>query len=557
MSNLTRKMLMFLLVMAAVAAIGWFGRKTYKEATERKLVGQARQYVEKKDFQNAALCLQRALQLNPLSGPASELMADTLEAVGVPAALSWRIHAAELQTNNLDYRFAWARTALKMQDSGSAAMALTGIENKAASSATYFKLLGALDWERKDARGAESNYLEALRLEPANQAVVLNLATVRLASTNEAVANAARSSLEQIPSNSPLRAAALRHLIEDASLHQNTDKALKYSKEILDNRDAAFDDKIVHLRILRRAGSPDYSSWLAALKEEAQKSPVQAYALGSWMETATGPTNTLEWLQSLPISTQTNAPAPLVMADCLVAMKNWKGLLGLVEKADWDQMNSVRFALESLARRSLGQDLAAQTAWRKALADSSHRLDRLSRLAQVTSLWGWKLESTEILKAIATEFPREKWAVQQLVARLYEAGNTIELGAVLTKVCDVDPSDVQMKNCLANVFLLRKTELEKAYRLAGEVYNSSTNNPFFISTYAYSLLLQDKHDEALKVVSGIKPEYLEIPSISAYYGVIQSQSGHKERAKAPLERAEAAKLLPEEKEMVRMAKASL
>jgi predicted Zn-dependent protease len=548
---------MFLLAMIALAIFAWFGRKSYKEATERKLVTQARRYLEKKDFPNAALCLQRALQLNPLSASASQSMGDMLDTLGVPAALSWRIHTAELQTNNLECRFAWAQTAVKMRDVDSATFALSGIDQQAATSATYHKLLGALDWEKNDYTGAESNYLEALRLEPTNQAVVLNLATVRLASTNEGIAAEARTSLERIPTTSNLRATAVRYLVDDAIVHKEWPNALRYSQEILDRPDAVFDDKIVRLQILRNAGRPDYASWLGALQAEAQKSPQEAYALGRWMTSVIGPTNAYQWLQSLPVTTQTNAPVPLIEADCLVAMKNWNGLLRLVEKPGWDQVDSYRFALESLARRSLGQDAAAQTAWRKALGECSQRLDRLTRMSQVTSLWGWKLERNDVLKEITAEFPREKWAVDELVAELYEQGNTIELGSVLSKVCDVDPSDAKIKNCLASVFLLRKTELERAYRLAGEAYSSSTNNPFFISTYAYSLLLQNKQDEALKVVNGIRPEYLQIPSISAYYGVIQAQSGHKDLAKGPLDRAQMAKLLPEEKEMVRMAKASL
>jgi hypothetical protein len=58
-------------------------------------------------------------------------------------------------------------------------------------------------------------------------------------------------------------------------------------------------------------------------------------------------------------------------------------------------------------------------------------------------------------------------------------------------------------------------------------------------------------------VNDLKPEYLQIPSIAAYYGVIQAQTGHKDLAKASLQRAEAARLLPEENEIVRLAKNGL
>src|SRR5208282_3207897 len=214
-------------------------------------------------------------------------------------------------------------------------------------------------------------------------------------------------------------------------------------------------------------------------------------------------------------------------------------------------------ALESLGERSLGQDSVSQTTWRKALHLSTHRLDRLSRLAQVTAGWGWDVQNTEVLNEIISQFPREKWAAEQLVNKLYAAGNTRGLGDFFAKSYAADPSDARLKNNLANVFLLRKADLDKAYRLAREAYDSSPENPFFISTYAYSLLVQNKQNEALKVVSSLKPEYLKIPSVAAYYGVVQAESGHRDAAKAPLERAAAAKLLPEEKEIVRLARARL
>ncbi len=162
------------------------------------------------------------------------------------------------------------------------------------------------------------------------------------------------------------------------------------------------------------------------------------------MDSTEGATNTLRWLQSLPPAIQTNPPVPLVVTDCQIALKDWTGLLAAVEKRDWGERDTYRLALESLARRSLGQDVAAQTSWRQALRQCSGRLDRLTRLAQVTGLWGWKLEKTETLRQITREFPKEKWAVDQLIADLYLAGNTIELGEVLSKACEVDPLDARV-----------------------------------------------------------------------------------------------------------------
>ncbi len=121
-----------------------------------------------------------------------------------------------------------------------------------------------------------------------------------------------------------------------------------------------------------------------------------------------------------------------------------------------------------------------------------------------------------------------------------------------------DPSNQAIKNNLANLYLLRKTELGKAYTMAKEAYApSSTNNPFFVSTYAYSLLLQDKKSEALNVVNGLKAEYLQIPTVALYYGVVQAESGRKEAAREALKRAQASQLLPEEKAIAQLAESRM
>ena len=476
---------------------------------------------------------------------------------GSPAALNWRIRAFQLQTNNIDYRFAWAETALKMQDVRGAAQALSGLDEKSKSTTAFHKLAGALAWQLKDATDAEQQYAEALRLEPNNQATVLNLSTIRLASTNKVVADEARLMLEQIPTNSPVRPTALRYLAADAAVHGRFDKAISYSQEVISAPGATYNDKIAHLQLLLDAKSPVYNNWLATVENDAKFSPDHAYILGRWMAVSQGPSNALLWLQSLRSTLQTNLPVPLMVADCQIALKDWTGLRAVVEKRNWEDVEYYRLCLDSMADRHLDGDLSAKTSWERAFQLASHRLDRLTRLSQVTASWGWKPEMNEVLQEVISEFPKEKWAVDDLMSSFYADGDTAAMAGLLAQAYSANPSDNRLKNNLASVSLLRNSDLENAYRLAQEAYNSSPENPFFISTYAYSLLLQKKPDDALKVLGGLKPEYLKNPSIAAYYGVVQAQTGHKEVAKEPLKLAESSRLLPEEKEIVRQAETRL
>src|SRR5258708_1302921 len=116
MNSLMKKMVIFLVVMLAVATAGWFGRKAYKRAAERRCIQEAVEHMEQKEFRQAGLCLRRAMQINPMSVEGAKKMAELLESVGVPAAVSWRIRASQIETNNVTARLDWAQTAIKFGD---------------------------------------------------------------------------------------------------------------------------------------------------------------------------------------------------------------------------------------------------------------------------------------------------------------------------------------------------------------------------------------------------------------------------------------------------------
>jgi predicted Zn-dependent protease len=559
MNSLAKKTLIFALALAMVASVGWLGRKAYRAATERRLLAQAQRYLGQKDFHNASICLRRALQVSPLSVLAACLTGDLLEARGLPAALDWRIRAAQLKPNAMDYRFTWAKSALNFHDLKSAADALSGMDEPSKLTAKYHKLDGALAWESHNASEAEKQYTEALQMEPTNGAVMLNLATIHLASTNAEIANAARLSLEQMAAgtDTEIRNSSLHCLAEDAKAQKLYSKAIGYSKQLLQDPSATFGDRLIHLQLLREAKSSEAVPWLTSLEKEAESAPSAAFLFGKWIATADNPTTALAWLQKLSPAVQTNQPVPLIITDCQVALKDWSALLATVNREDWGDLSYYRLALESLAQRGLGKDTASTAAWQKSLRLAMHRLDNLARLAQATAAWHWTPEHTEVLEKITTTFPKEIWATDQLVAQLYARGDTRGIETLLTKVQASDPNDPRLKNNLANVSLLRNSEVQKAYRLAKEAYDTAPENPFFASTYAYSLLLQHKGNEADKAFAHVKAEYLQIPSVAAYYGVVEAQCGHHDLAKDSLARAESAKLLPEEKALVRQAESRL
>ena len=118
-------------------------------------------------------------------------------------------------------------------------------------------------------------------------------------------------------------------------------------------------------------------------------------------------------------------------------------------------------------------------------------------------------------------------------------------------------SDLDARNNLAMTALLLDAKELNPNVLAYEVYQKAPTNAAFASTYAFSLHLQKKDAEALKVIERLKPEELQNPSNAGYYGLILKATGNVAKAKTYLELASKARLLPEEKKLFDRAKAGV
>ena len=557
MNIFSKRGLLLFATLGLVVVASTHGWRAYKRAKARRFVVLATQWLEAKDFPETARYLQSAVQADPCNVDAARLTAQLLEITGSPAAIGWRIRTAQLEPANMTNRLDWALTALKMHDAKSAQYALGGLDEKSMHTARYHKVAGALAWNLGKIDDAQRHYQAARLLEPDNPASALNFATIGLVSTNEEVASAGRLSLEQLATNGSLDVIALRYLALDATKHKEAAAAFEYTKRIVTNSSATFGDKLNYLNFLRGAQGAETDSWLSTLKQQATNSPGDTFALGQWLARNEGSSNALQWLSTLPAELQVRQPVPLVITECQVSVKDWAALVATVEDEDWAGAEPLRLAFESLALRSLGDDQEAQDLWTKVRRESARQLDQKYALAQLTSAWGWVPEELEVLKDIVAEFPREKWAVETLARRFHDLGQTQELETLLFNQLSAHGTNVALKASLAHVCLLRKSHVQMAHRLAKEAFDTAPGDPLVICTYAYSLLLQGDLDHALKTLDHLESQELQIPWVAACYGVIEAESGNKRAARELLERAQAARLLPEERELVQLAKARL
>ena len=211
------------------------------------------------------------------------------------------------------------------------------------------------------------------------------------------------------------------------------------------------------------------------------------------------------------------------------------------------------------------QDLtaAAKEEWEQALKAANDLAVRsnpkspqpLAMLLQLAAQWKWQSDAEALLWTIVNNFPNERSAAQALARALFIGGQTRPLMMFYSQELKRSPSDLGIKNNLAMTALLLDAQELKPHDLAREAYQKAPTNSAYVSTYAFSLHLQKKDAEAMKVMQQLPTKALEDPSIAGYYGLILKATGNPGKAKVYLEWASKAPMLPEEKKLFDRAKA--
>ena len=548
-----KKLVYIVLGIGLMAGGGLLARSGYRHWRQQHLISQATQFLARSDTPNAVLCLQRAVQSNPFDPRACRMFASLAEQAGSQNAIWWRRRVVELEPAILQNRIDWAKSGLVLGDLAAAKEALQSVDENGKKTAEYQKVTGSLAWSLNQFSEAETHYVEALRLEPTNAASQLNLAITRLVVDNGAKAKAARATLEDLASDPTVRQEALRQLTHDAMRNNLPGRAVFYAYQLQQDSKCRFGDRLLYLDTLVQDRNPAFRACLSSLQEMSATNSANAYEVLGWMAHHTETKEGLKWAESLTPVVRTNLPLPMVMAEAYASVHEWPALDQMLEAQDWKDMDYLRRLLSSRSLRAQGKVLAASVEWRGALKAGSKRIEALNDLVRRTAAWNWGPELDETLWAIVENFPIEKGAFLALYDRLTEAGNTAGLHNLLAKISAFVTLTPELKNNFAVVSMLVYPRGQHGHDLAREVFGDEPQNPFVVSTYAYSLYLQGKADEALKLLGGLKEAQLEEPAIAAYYGVILAGAGDRNKARHYLERALEAKLLPEEKNMVARA----
>lgn len=542
-----RKTIAILVTCTVLLLLGFVSYRGYQSWKQNHYVALAKQYAAKGDAKNEVLALEQALHANGRNLEANRMMADFLEASHSPSTLDWRRTVLELDPNSLSARLSLAQTALFFHDVATVTNALAGVDEAGRKTSSYHNICGELALVEGKPGEAQADFAEAIRLDPSSMAPQLSLAAVQLHSSNALDMAQARISLKRIGMNSTnlnARTQARRELTLDALQSKDNDSALYYSKELVEQPGASFDDKLLRLDTLKITKSEGFMSELGSYEQETASSPVELSALAIWLIQRQLPGQALVWLQSLPATTQTNIPAAALIAQCQTLTQNWAGLQNSVSKGNWGSIEYARHAYKALAMRQQGYTEASKAEWDIALTSANGADAPLTALLRLAAEWKWQTEAEQILWTIVKKFPQEQWAPQQLAYALYANGSTRALMELFDTLSKRNPADLESLNNLAMTAMLLNAQEIKPYDLAREVYQKDPANSRFACTYAFSLHLQGKDADALKIMQQLTPKDLASNSTAGYYGLILKAAGNKTKAGTYLRRSVQGQLLP-------------
>jgi hypothetical protein len=540
-------------VLVAFVVLWLFAPPAYRQAKERRSVAQTRRFLERGDFRNASLSARRTLQLNSRNLEACRALADLAERAHSPNALDWRRRIVELAPS-IENKLALASTALRTQGPPFllAAQTLQDLTPEAQWLPAYHVMAAELALKLHDFSEARRQFEEAGRLEPGNELHRVNLAVLLLQSTNSAEIAGARATLENLCSDTNLAVVALRWLVVDSLKNAQLSQAERFSKQLLNDPRADFDDYLQHLTILQQANSASFDSYLSAVQVQSITNAPEVYALTLWMAGHGLAKEGLDWLTRSSAAVQRQQPVPLAITECYIAKKDWSALDIYLQTGAWGDLEFLRKAFFSHSASEQNQKQASDTRWRAAVRDAGDRLGSLLMLLRLANGWGQDNYREDLLWQIARRFPGERWARLELSHLYQTTGNTRGLNKLAAFLAEANASDFEAQNNVAATLLLLNLDLPRATQLAREIYEQHGEQPIVASTYAFSLFVQGRTSDALDVFKSFKIEDLENPSIALYYGIFLNAAGETNKAAKFLQiaRERVTSFLPEERALI-------
>ncbi len=538
---------------ALLVAVVFVGHRGYVVWRKKHLARQADEFVARGDYQSALLVSRRLLELEPDHLAACRAMAEMAEKAGQPEAVNWRQRIAHREPS-VTNQLALAKAAVRFGQNDLAEHILQVIPEPSRQSVAFQQIAAAHALATQDPVAAESHFAAALKLQPDNPQLAVNLAMLQLAASNRSVATKARTTLENLLGEPKVRLEALRALTALALAEDDRPTAARWAAKLQSEPGAKFSDALLQFQSAQGTDTADVA--LQEIQTKAAASADTVAELIPWLNRHGMAAQVIAWQVSLPRGILETHPVPLAIAESYSLLEDWPSLRSSVTGKNWGEFEALRLAVESHALHRLNSSdrvsAEAATVWRSALKVAQTHPAQLVSIARLAEGWGYAAEAEEAWWLVANSPGDAKVGLSALQHFYRSKQDTRGLLRVARRALELNPGDLAAANNCASFGLLLAAD-STARRLAEKLHAEHPANRAFAATYAYALQTAGKCRDGLKVMQTLREEELQYPAIAAYYVVMLVESGQLERARHYLANAQRAALLPEEQQLLATA----
>jgi tetratricopeptide (TPR) repeat protein len=485
------------------------------------------------------------------------MMAEIAEQSGASEAIYWRRLVAQLEPNVPANFIALANTALRFNEVASAEYALNQVNEAGRQSPAYHEAAARLGSVRRQPKDAESHIAEAARLDPTNETYQFQLACFRLSSTVPETRKQAMAAIEKVVANDTLRRPALRALMQAAAAEGDALGALGYAERLRNGPGATFEDRMLHLDILRQLGRREFWWGLSQVLADQPINPDRITSVMTWLNNNALANVALMFAERVPREVRTKVPVVIALAESYGKLGDWAGMKPVLKYSEWGDLEYERQALFARVARGEGDQVSSRTYWNNAVSLSGERPESLNVLLGFTTSWKWPNEYNGLLWVAARGKSNPGWALAALLRKYSAEEKTRELMNVFVRMLELDPKNATLKNNVAYSEMLLNINLQRAAALAAEAHAAEPENASFAATYAYGLHLLGKTKDAIKVIEPIEDKKAQEPAFALAWAVLLAASGNAAEARTFLDLAMSGHLLPEEQKLASITRQKL
>ncbi len=562
--KLTKKTLLVSLAVALPVVLGggYFLAKTvvwprYKQYRAARFERNAREFLDKGDYENAMLFVRKNLATNPRSIPDWRLAVTIAEKRNDPSILYFYLQRLADLEPTLENRLRLVRLALKVGDIQTATGSIAKAGAEARDSAEFHELAAQVSLRAGNAIQAKFHLMALCELRPDNRAARLDLAQLRLAeSTGDARENL-RSEIRTLSGDPELRIRALVSLLAD-TIRAGISREAPELLTLLRREPTLSVQQAITVAEATRTFEPSaLPAELERLRTLAGTKPEDILAVGHYLISAGRAAEAKTWLGTFAPPVTTATSFQYVQAEALLALQEWEPMEAFLKKTEWKDYDFERNALIAFAQRARGDLPAFTETWRLALANAGSNSARLNHLLQRTILWNWPEQRFEVLWRLFQQNPLDQAVQNALFTRARAEGDTANLNRLFGRLVEASPGNPSAKNNFAYTSLLLGANIPRALTLAQEVHASEPKNPFFATTHALALLRSGKVDQARAVLAAFDSYQLWQTDRAIVLAAVYLADGATDEAAQVVANIDPRGLLPEEKRILDDTRAAL